>query len=123
MGGFMKNKVTGRYWSYLVRNARTRNIEVKVTQEEAWVIFLKQNKRCVYTGIKLTHLKYSKKVNGISIYKAGTASLDRKDSSLGYTKKNIQWVHKDVNRMKMNFKERYFLKLCKLIARRFINAT
>jgi hypothetical protein len=110
----MKNKVTGRYWSYLIRNARIRNIEVKVTQEEAWVIFLKQNKRCVYTGIK---------VNGISIYKAGTASLDRKDSSLGYTKKNIQWVHKDVNRMKMNFKEKYFLKLCKLIARRFINAT
>lgn len=55
----MKNKVTGRYWSYLIRNARKRNIEVKVTQEEAWVIFLKQEKKCVYTGIKLTHLQMS----------------------------------------------------------------
>ena len=119
----MKNKITGRYWCYLRRNAKKRNLELKVTQEEAWVIFLDQNKRCAYTGIKLYHLKYFKKVNGISIYKTGTASIDRKDSSLGYTKNNIQWVHKDVNRMKMNFKEKYFLKLCKLIARRFINAT
>jgi len=62
------------------------------------------------------------KNNAYKIFKKnslGTASIDRKNSDLGYTKENIQWVHKDVNYMKMNLSEKYFIKLCKLIARRF----
>ena len=58
--------------------------------------------------------------NGKDIYYLGTASIDRKDNSLGYVKGNIQWVHKDVNALKSNFKEKYFLKLCKLIVRRLL---
>jgi len=46
--------------------------------------------------------------------------MDRIDNDLGYTKENIQWVHKDVNAMKSNFKEKYFLKICKLIVRRLL---
>ena len=53
------------------------------------------------------------------MYSLGTASLDRKNSNLDYTKENIQWVHKDVNYMKMSLNEKYFIKLCKLISRRF----
>ena len=37
-----------------------------------------------------------------------TASLDRIDSSKGYTEDNIQWVHKDVNQMKMDLPEQRF---------------
>jgi hypothetical protein len=45
----------------------------------------------------------------------GTASLDRIDSSRGYTADNIQWVHKHVNLMKRSFNEEYFINTCKQI--------
>jgi len=50
----------------------------------------------------------------ISIYDK-TASLDRIDSSVGYTKDNVQWLHKDVNMMKRHYSEEYFKFLCKKI--------
>lgn len=112
--------ISGKYWCSIKRSAIKRNIEFNITKEEAWEIFLKQNKRCIYTGIKITHFKYIGRKNGKDMYYLGTASLDRKNSELGYIKDNIQWVHKDVNFMKSNFKESYFLKLCKLIVRRLL---
>lgn len=48
--------------------------------------------------------------------KAHTASLDRRDSSLGYVEGNVQWLHKDINMMKRHYDQEYFLKLCKLVA-------
>ena len=51
------------------------------------------------------------------------ASLDRIDSSRGYIKDNIQWVHKDINRMKWDFPQDKFVKLCFYVANKhgFIN--
>lgn len=112
-------EISGKYWCSLVKNAKKRNIQLTATIEEAWEIFLRQKKRCFYTNLKITHKKYLKRVDNKEIYSLGTASLDRKNSDLGYTKENIQWVHKDVNYMKMNLEEKYFVKLCKLISRRF----
>ncbi|NBQ16736.1 hypothetical protein EBU24_00270 [bacterium] len=111
--------LSGKYWSSLVKNAKRRNIQLTLTMQEAWDIFLKQKGRCFYTGIKITHIKYLKKINNKDVYSLGTASIDRINNDLGYTKDNVQWVHKDVNLMKMTLKEKYFIKLCKLIARRF----
>ena len=113
-------EITGRYWAIAKKNARRRNLEFTITKEEAWNIFLKQNKRCIYTGIKITHSKYLYRKNGKDIYYLGTASMDRKNNELGYTKDNIQWVHKDINSMKSDFKESYFLKLCKFVVRRLL---
>lgn len=45
-----------------------------------------------------------------------TASLDRIDSRFGYIKGNVQWVHKDINKMKNSFDQGYFIYLCKLVA-------
>ena len=113
-------EISGRYWALTKINTRRRNIEFTITKEEAWDTFLKQNRRCIYTGIKITHLKYLCRKNGKDVYHLGTASMDRKNNDLGYTKENVQWVHKDVNYMKSYFKEKYFLKLCKLIVRRLL---
>ena len=41
-----------------------------------------------------------------------TASLDRIDSSKGYVKGNVQWIHKDINRMKLNMCEETFVEWC-----------
>ena len=48
-------------------------------------------------------------------YQGGTASLDRIDSKKGYTIDNIQWVHKDVNKMKMDLQEEDFFRIVKEI--------
>ena len=49
--------------------------------------------------------------------KLQTASLDRIDSTKGYSKDNIQWVHKDINCMKMDFSQQYFIDLCVKVAK------
>jgi hypothetical protein len=45
-----------------------------------------------------------------------TASLDRIDNSQGYINGNIQWVHKIINRIKMDLNTSYFVELCKKVA-------
>jgi len=44
-----------------------------------------------------------------------TASLDRIDSSIGYIKSNIQWVHKRVNLIKSDMDQKDLLYWCSLI--------
>lgn len=41
---------------------------------------------------------------------------NRKNSSLGYTTENVQWVHKDINRMKSDFSDNYFIEMCSNVA-------
>ena len=45
-----------------------------------------------------------------------TASLDRIDSTKGYVPGNIQWVHKDINRIKNKFSMDELLSYVKKIA-------
>lgn len=44
-----------------------------------------------------------------------TASIDRIDSSKGYTLDNVQWVHKDVNFMKSQFTQDYYIDVCRRV--------
>lgn len=45
-----------------------------------------------------------------------TASLDRIDSSKGYIEGNVQWVHKRINKMKLDDSDTEFIEWCRLIA-------
>ena len=45
-----------------------------------------------------------------------TASVDRIDSTKGYLKGNVQWVHKSINQMKSNRTDEEFIALCKAVA-------
>lgn len=69
---------------------------------------MKQNKKCALTGdiIYFPTRCWSRD---------GTASLDRIDSSKGYTKENVQWVHKDINMMKQEYTTEVFLGWCKKV--------
>lgn len=42
--------------------------------------------------------------------------LDRIDSTKGYIVGNIQWIHKAVNKMKMEFSVADFMAVCKVVA-------
>lgn len=99
-------------WNKILRNAKKRNIQVNITKEEAYRLFLKQDRKCNLSGVNLKFSETGTEVNqGV-----GTASLDRIDSKKDYSLDNIQWIHKDINRMKNIFDEEYFFKICRLIA-------
>lgn len=72
-------------------------------------MLLPQEGRCALSGLAIEHAKSHSSKNG-------TASFDRKDSSLGYVRGNVQWVHKEVNRMKGALPEERLFELCRLIA-------
>jgi hypothetical protein len=95
--------------SYIKQQARIRNIEYIVDDMFLWELFLKQEMKCALSGLDIKFGKPWKQIET-------TASLDRIDSSKGYMKSNIQWVHKDVNYMKSDFDEEYFITVCKLIS-------
>jgi hypothetical protein len=87
------------------RNAKVRNIPFSVTAVELWELFVKQRGMCALSGLPIE----------INIRGKNTASLDRIDSLMGYTLENVQWVHKDINLMKMDFSQDRFFELCKKV--------
>ena len=99
--------LSGDYWAKLKRGAKTRNLVFEIDMKFSWDLYIAQDKRCALTGWNI--------VLSDSQHKEQTASLDRKNSDIGYVKDNVQWVHKDVNRMKQNFHEDYLMEMCKAI--------
>lgn len=99
-------EISGNYWSHMLRHAKNRGYVVEITIEEAWTLFLAQDRKCALSGVEL---KFGKDQ---------TASLDRIDSSIGYVTENIQWVHKDVNWMKGEMPDADFISWCRLVADR-----
>lgn len=99
-------EINGSYWASVRAGAVARNLEFDVTIEHAWQLFAEQAGRCALSGQQLVLANGAK----------ATASLDRIDSSEGYVVGNVQWVHKDINRMKMHLSEDYFISLCKQVA-------
>ena len=106
-------ELNGQYISMLKCGAKNRNIEwsEELTPEFLWKLFIKQERKCKLTGLELNFETYRNKQKGMN----QSASLDRIDSIKGYIVGNIQWVHKDVNKIKNNFTEERFFELCNLI--------
>jgi hypothetical protein len=100
--------IPGRYYNRVITGANSRNIEFDITVEDMWKLLLKQNYKCALSGADIYFSKNDT-----------TASLDRIDSSKGYIPDNIQWVHKDINRIKMDLPNDKFIELCKGIAENY----
>lgn len=98
------------FWNHIRNNAMGRKIEFSITIQDGWNQWVLQNKKCALSGVDLI-FGASKASRCMA-----TASLDRINNSIGYTKENIQWVHKYVNKMKNVFDQDTFIKYCKLIA-------
>lgn len=105
-------EIQGSYISGLKCRAKDRKIYWNITNKELWDKFIEQERKCAYTGIILTLAKNNED------HKKGnyTASIDRIDSSKGYEKDNVQWVHKRINIMKGNMSEEEFIEWCKLVS-------
>lgn len=103
-------ELSGQQWSRIKYSATIRNLEFNINVNQAYDLYIKQNKKCALSGVP---------INLNKVYKgnaeSNTASLDRIDSSKGYTIDNIQWLHKTVNIMKSNMSDEVFINWCKTI--------
>jgi hypothetical protein len=97
------------------RSATQRHKEWKVSPEYLYELYENQNRICALSGMKID---FSEKGTGTPGAKdTSTASLDRIDSKQGYIEGNVQWVHKDVNKMKMELPQERFLEMVKQISK------
>lgn len=95
-------EITGSFLNSYKHGAKKRGLKWQITPEQLWDLWITQDGKCAYTGRKLKH---------------GTdASIDRIDNKRGYLPDNVQWVHRDINRMKSDFDAAYFIQLCKEVA-------
>jgi len=95
-------QITGTYWARIQKQAKDRNYVFEITMQDVWNLYIKQNKKCALSGLEID-------------FHNRTASIDRINNSIGYKTSNIQIVHKDINHMKANFMQDYFINLCKKI--------
>lgn len=108
-------EISGTTWKAIQATCKKRRrvIPFDITIEQVWDLFLKQDRKCAISGVEIG---FSKRDKGRYGPTDNTASLDRIDSSGGYTTDNIQWVHKIVQGMKMALPQDEFIKWCKVIA-------
>lgn len=96
-------EISGSMWNRLRYNKKEVTIDIRY----GWDLFVSQNRKCALSGLPI-------KFGSCPEYET-TASLDRIDSSRGYVEGNVQWVHKAINRMKLDLDEDLFKHYCRLI--------
>jgi hypothetical protein len=92
--------LSGDHWRRIQQGAIKRNLELSITIEDVWNKYLQQHGKCAISGVDITLRGQEIGISSKHVHEKTTASLDRIDSSLGYTIDNIQWIHKDLNQMK-----------------------
>ncbi len=104
--------ITGQEFSNIKQNAKKRNIEFNITIADIEKQYKKQSKLCVYSG---EYLFFNGLISEGSYN--GNASIDRKNSKKGYTKSNIQIVHKIINVAKHVSTDKKFIEMCAKITK------
>jgi len=104
----IKHNIPGNYFYSIASSANIRGYEFNISKDEIWDLFLKQDKKCAYSGVELIMIGPKKTDR--------TASLDRIDNNKGYVINNVQWIHKDINFMKSDKDEKTFINICRLVS-------
>jgi len=106
-----KGEICHSFWNRRIKNAKRRKIDSPpdFTISDAESLYLEQAGICALSGLTI---RLRPKNNF-------TASLDRKDSTKGYTKDNVQWVHKHVNILKSSLNIDTLIDFCRLIYKNF----
>lgn len=103
----MYNLIRLSWFTKSEKGAALRGLIFNITIEDIWFMYTAQEGRCALSGISIGWSEVG------SIH---TASIDRIDSSKGYIKENVQLLHKDVNFMKQQYSQEYFIEICKAVA-------
>jgi hypothetical protein len=102
-------EIGGWTWNNYRIGAKARNISFHISVKEMWEVFLKQNRKCALSGVDLC-FSPTQCSNPNS-----NASMDRIESSKGYTVDNIQWVTKDINLAKRSMSQDEFIEMCRAV--------
>lgn len=105
-------EISGQLWNQIKNRYNYKNLECSISIEYAWKLFLRQERKCALTG---QLIYFGNKARILENKIETTASLDRIDSLKGYVEGNVQWVHKDINLMKLDLTQDDFIKNCKLV--------
>lgn len=112
-----KNKICSRIWARIYRNSKRRDILVNLGEEGKQflydLLYVKQECKCALSGLPI------KIANTVKEDMLGetTASLDRIDPKKGYTRDNVQWVHKWINAMKWDLEQEEFIEFCEAVVK------
>jgi hypothetical protein len=104
----MHGPVRVAWFNSFRRSALSRGLEWELSVDDVASLYELQNGRCALSGQSIGWSEHGWN---------HTASVDRIDSSQGYTLFNVQLLHKDVNMMKQAFDQDYFVEVCRSIAR------
>lgn len=103
------------YWFYKSSedNAKIRNLKFEVNINYLSDLLKQQDFKCALTKvpIRISEKNYRKK------YNITTASLDRIDNNLGYIEGNVQFLHKNINKLKHVFTQEFLIIASHLIAK------
>jgi len=106
-------EISGTRWHIIKDSASGRRggkkKQFKISIEYIWNLFLKQNRLCALSGLPIKFAKNYKD--------STTASLDRIDSAKGYIEGNVQWTHKEINKIKLDLSVDRFLFLCEEVTK------
>lgn len=103
-----RGPIKGHELTRIADRAKRKGLEFDLDMDFLFDLWTLQNSKCALTGWPLelkTH--YTDR--------EFTASLDRIDCHRGYTKDNVQWTHRDVNRLKNTFPEARFFEICQAV--------
>lgn len=109
----MEHKICITFFKKIKSNSIKRGLVFDLDIDYLWELYLKQNKKCKITGVDITII--NKNIN--NNYILNTASLDRIDSSKGYEKDNVRWVHKIINSIKSDMSDDELIFLSHLISK------
>lgn len=90
--------------------AKQRQLAFDIDGQFIWDLYKAQEGLCALSGVPIKFARTNLQRT------TATASLDRINSDLGYTKDNVQWVHKDIQGLKMHLPETRFIELCTKVA-------
>ena len=100
------------WWGEIQKQAKRRDLKFNITKDYLYELWKKQDGKCAISGIELNMPKKAREQRGPKC----TASIDRINNSVGYIKGNVQWVHKDVNRMRREYTIDKYIDICKKVA-------
>lgn len=103
--------ISHQYFDHIRRNAESRNLEFSISPDYIWQLFIEQNRKCALSGrnININISKINNRKNEM------TASLDRINSNKGYIIGNVQWIHKELQPIKMSLSNYQLFMICQEI--------
>ena len=90
------------------RRSKLKNNYTDIDLEFLMYLWNKQNGKCALTGMDMTYKFYEGRVNT-------NVSVDRIDSSKGYTRDNVQLVCMAANQMKNDLSMNEFVDMCERV--------